>query len=156
MNCQGDWKHWVLITICWPLVWTFSQPLSPPPNLSSSFSSFFSFLEGREGQRERENLKHEAWHGAWSPEPWDHDLSQNQESEAQQTDPSRRPPKGSLFQEEKKRVDFCVDVILFHLHMTSGLSCVTCPGTWVCSLALLCPCHFIPEWKGRNPTHYLF
>ena len=30
------------------------------------------------------------------PQLWDHDLSQNQESDAQSTDPPRRPPIGSL------------------------------------------------------------
>ena len=50
------------------------------------------------GQREkrRENLgqtlpgKHKAQDRAW-PQDWDHDVSQNQESDAQPTEPPRHP-----------------------------------------------------------------
>ena len=56
---------------------------------------FFFFFLKRERDR-RENLKHPKY-PAWSPmwgsisRPWDHDLSQNQESDAQLTQPPRRP-----------------------------------------------------------------
>ena len=49
-----------------------------------------------EGQRERENPK-QALCSAWSltrdlnPQPWDHDLSPNQELDTQWTEPPRRP-----------------------------------------------------------------
>ena len=47
----------------------------------------------RETKRERENPKkaphcqHRAWCRAWAHEPWDHDLSWNQESDTQPTKP---------------------------------------------------------------------
>ena len=51
----------------------------------------------REGQRERENPKqalhsrHKCQCMAWTQELWDHDLSQNQELDVQQTEPPRCP-----------------------------------------------------------------
>ena len=51
----------------------------------------------REGQREREGIFKQAPHSVQSltrgsiPQPWDRDLSQNQESEAQPTEPPRCP-----------------------------------------------------------------
>ena len=50
-----------------------------------------------EGQRKRDtqnqapHCRHGAWHGARSHKSWDHDLSWNQESDAQPTEPPRRP-----------------------------------------------------------------
>ena len=52
-------------------------------------------MNGGEGQRERE--KETERESAWNPmqdlipQPWEHDLSQNQESNAQQTEPPRHP-----------------------------------------------------------------
>ena len=48
-------------------------------------------------EKERENLK-QAPHSAWGsiPRPWGHDLSRNQESDAQPTEPPRRPREAYL------------------------------------------------------------
>ena len=52
---------------------------------------------GGGAEREGENLKqalrcqHRAWHRTQSHKPWDHDLSRNQESDAQLTEPPRCP-----------------------------------------------------------------
>ena len=37
------------------------------------------------------NCQHRALHGARTHEPWDHDLSRNQDSDASPTEPPRRP-----------------------------------------------------------------
>ena len=59
-------------------------------------------MEGSgEGVRERENLKQspcsaQSWKWGLIPGPWDHDLSRNQELDAQPTEPLRRPSKWFL------------------------------------------------------------
>ena len=58
---------------------------------------------GAEREGERENPKqtlhfqHRAWCGSQAHESWDHDPSQNQELEAQPTEPSGNPRKGVCF-----------------------------------------------------------
>ena len=87
-------------------------PLASCPLSSHSHNHFIYFyLREREREREhasgggtegkRENLK-QAPHSALSPapdsipQPWDHDLSQNQESDAQPTESPRCPPYSFL------------------------------------------------------------
>ena len=102
----------------WILLWILCLPLSLPlthlysvsvslKNKHKKCFLIYLFLretetarvgEGqRERERERENPKqapicqHRARGGARTHEPWDHDLSWNQESDAQPTEPPRRP-----------------------------------------------------------------
>ena len=95
------WEHW---TACnWRLTL-----LHCTPKLKIALFKKCLFLCVRErecmhvhvhagGGGERENLKQALYCqrrapcGAWTHEPWDHDLSRNQESDAQLTEPPRRP-----------------------------------------------------------------
>ena len=88
--------------------------------ISKCLFLFICWFRGREreyageGQRERgrENLKQDphcqcaVWCEAWSHEPWDPDLSRNQESDIQPTEPPGSPSKclclHCVFTEEKK------------------------------------------------------
>ena len=75
--------------------WSFWTPLC----LYSLFCLFYFREKEREGasrgkgQRKREKIhtEHGAWCGAQSPGLWGHDLSRNQESDTQLTEPPRRP-----------------------------------------------------------------
>ena len=71
-------------------------------------------MEGQR-ERERENLNkalHSVQRPTWGSisQPWDHDLGQNQELDAQPTEPPRRPHPYFMYEEtEMSSYHFCIN-----------------------------------------------
>ena len=58
--------------------------------------------------------QHRAWCGAWIHKLWDHDLSQNEESDAQPTEPSRCPRRALLKMKVNVAIVFAGEPWVFH------------------------------------------